>query len=98
MPTILAISGSPSATSRTARLVDLLAGRLTGAGHTVRARSIRDLPPAALVGTDPTRPAIVAVADALAAADGVLVATPVYRSSYRGALKALVPRALPIAA
>jgi FMN reductase len=46
MPTILAISGSPSATSRTERLVDLLAVRLADAGHEVRALSIRDLPPA----------------------------------------------------
>jgi FMN reductase len=90
MPTILAISGSPSATSRTERLVDLLAGRLADAGHEVRALSIRDLPPAALVGADPAHPAIVAVADALAVADGVLVATPVYKASYSGALKALL--------
>lgn len=90
MPTILAISGSPSATSRTARLVDLLAGRLADAGHEVDALSVRDLPPEALLGEDPAHPAIVAVAQALTAADGVLVATPVYKASYSGALKALL--------
>ncbi|MGW4460969.1 NADPH-dependent FMN reductase [Micromonospora sp. NBC_01796] len=90
MPTILAISGSPSATSRTERLVELLAGRLAGGGHQVRALSIRDVPPDALLGADPAHPAIVAVADALAAADGLLVATPVYKASYSGALKALL--------
>ncbi|RKR93189.1 SsuE family FMN reductase [Micromonospora pisi] len=90
MSTILAISGSPSATSRTARLVDLLAVRLADAGHQVHALSVRDLPPAALLGADPAHPAIEAVAEELANADGLLVATPVYKASYSGALKSLL--------
>lgn len=90
MPTLLAISGSPSGTSRTAKVLHLVIRRLAAEGHPVRLVSVRDLPPAALLGADPDHPAIATVARSLAAADGVIIATPVYKAAYSGALKALL--------
>ncbi|MBB5868225.1 FMN reductase [Allocatelliglobosispora scoriae] len=86
MPTILAISGSPSATSKTARVVRHVAGALP---WEVRELAVRDLPADVLLGADPGHPAILSVASAIADADGVIVATPVYKAAYSGVLKAL---------
>ncbi|MFS8479963.1 MAG: NADPH-dependent FMN reductase [Micromonosporaceae bacterium] len=90
MSTILAISGSPSGTSRTAKVLNLVTRRLAADGHRAHLLSVRDLPPQALLGADPDHPAIAAVARCLAAADGVVIATPVYKAAYSGALKALL--------
>ncbi|GIG58956.1 hypothetical protein Lfu02_33280 [Longispora fulva] len=91
MPGILAISGSPSPTSRTARVLDHLAARLTAAGeHEVTTIGVRDLPAEALIGADAQHPAVAAVAEAIAAADGIIIATPVYKAAYSGVLKALL--------
>ncbi|WP_026425289.1 NADPH-dependent FMN reductase [Actinokineospora inagensis] len=90
MSTIVVLSGSPSATSRTAALAELLAARLRTDGHTARLIRVRDLPPVALLHADVTDPAIVEVAAAIEAADGVVVASPVYKSAYTGVLKALL--------
>lgn len=90
MSRILAISGSPSGTSRTAKVLNLVIRRLAGDGHRVEPLSVRDLPPEALLGADPRHPAITGVAASLAAADGVVVATPVYKAAYSGVLKALL--------
>ncbi|WP_326552347.1 NADPH-dependent FMN reductase [Micromonospora sp. NBC_01813] len=90
MSTILAISGSPSATSRTAAVLDLVSATLLDAGHQVRLLSVRDLPPEALLGADPTHPAIRTAATEVAAADAVVVATPVYKAAYSGVLKSLL--------
>ncbi|MFJ6676819.1 NADPH-dependent FMN reductase [Actinosynnema sp. NPDC091369] len=90
MPSILVLSGSPSPTSRTAALAEHLAERLRGDGHAVRVVRVRDLPAEALLGADATDPAIAEVVATLADADGVLVASPVYKAAYSGVLKALL--------
>lgn len=90
MSSILVLSGSPSATSRTAALTDHLADRLRDDGHAVRTVRVRDLPPAALLAADSQDPAIADVVDALLAADGVVVASPVYKAAYSGLLKTLL--------
>lgn len=90
MATVLSISGSPSATSRTARLLRHLDARLEAQGHDVIALDVRTLPAEALLGADFAHPAIVEVTELLARADGVVVATPVYKAAYSGLLKALL--------
>jgi FMN reductase len=90
MSSILVLSGSPSATSRTAALTDHLADRLRGHGHVVRTVRVRDLPPAALLSADTDDPSIAEVVDALASADGLVVASPVYKAAYSGLLKTLL--------
>ncbi|MEU1054617.1 NADPH-dependent FMN reductase [Streptomyces sp. NPDC005876] len=90
MATVLSVSGSPSASSRTDRLLRHLDRRLTAQGHQVIPLDIRTVPAEALLGADFRHPAIVAATELFARADGVVVATPVYKASYSGVLKALL--------
>ena len=87
MSSILALSGSPSATSRTATLTEHLAARLASQGHTTRVLRVRDLPAQALISADPTDPIVAKAVASLADADGVVVASPVYKAAYSGVLK-----------
>lgn len=90
MSEILALSGSPSPTSRTEAVLDLLATRLSEQGNQVTLRPVRELPATALLGGDPNHPDIASLARAIAAADGVIVASPVYKAAYTGLLKSLL--------
>ncbi|WP_326595579.1 NADPH-dependent FMN reductase [Streptomyces sp. NBC_01803] len=90
MAVVLSISGSPSPTSRTARLLRHLDGQLALRGHDIVPLDVRALPAEALTGADPGHPAIVEVAGLLARADGVVIGTPVYKAAYSGLLKSLL--------
>jgi FMN reductase len=90
MATILTVTGSPSAVSRTQGAVRHVEARLRDAGHTVDSVSVRELPAAPLLAGDTAEPGIRAVVDAIAAADALVVATPVYKAAYTGLLKALL--------
>lgn len=87
MPSILVLAGSPSTGSRTVALTETLGARLREQGHAVRVVPIRELPADALLGADTTVPAIADVLAGVAAADGVVVASPVYKAAYSGVLK-----------
>ncbi|MEU6389193.1 NADPH-dependent FMN reductase [Streptomyces sp. NPDC046939] len=90
MATVLSVSGSPSPVSRTGRLLRHLDRQLAAQGHEVIPLDVRAVPAEALLGADPRHPAIVEVGELLARADGLVVATPVYKASYSGVLKALL--------
>jgi FMN reductase len=90
MSSVIVLSGSPSARSRTAALCDHIALRLQAAGHTVRAVRVRDLPAEALLTADAANPAIAEVLAAIDAADGLVAASPVYKAAYSGVLKTLL--------
>jgi FMN reductase len=90
MATVLSVSGSPSASSRTNRLLRHLDERLVAHGHHVVPLDVRTVPAEALLGADFRHPAIVEVTELFARADGVVVGTPVYKASYSGVLKALL--------
>jgi FMN reductase len=90
VPSIIAFAGSPSITSRTVALTEHLAERLRARGHDVRVVPVRSLPAAALLGADTAEPAIRDVLAGLARADGVVVASAVYKASYTGVLKVLL--------
>jgi len=90
MATILSVSGSPSATSRTARLLRHLDERLRQQGHDVVALDVRSLPADALLGADIRHPAIAEAAALFDRADGVVIGTPVYKAAYAGLLKSLL--------
>jgi len=90
MATILTVSASPSAVSKTAHTRRLIDDHLVGLGHTVHALDARELPPAALLSADTKHPAIAAAVELFERADGVVVATPVYKASYSGLLKTLL--------
>lgn len=90
MAPIVVLAGSPSATSKTAAVLDLIALRLVDRGHQVRTVVVRELPPGALLAGDTQDPAIAEVMNAIAEARGVVVASPVYKAAYTGLLKALL--------
>ena len=87
MSRILTVSGSPSVTSRSALLLEHVSHVLARSGHQVTHLSLRDLPAEALLHARFGDPAIVRAARQLEHADGVVVATPVYKAAYSGLLK-----------
>ena len=90
MATVLSVSGSPSAPSRTARLLRHLDRRLAAQGHEVIPLDVRTIPAEALLGADVRHPAITEAAGLFDRADGIVIATPVYKAAYSGLLKSLL--------
>ena len=87
MASVLVLTGSPSRVSKTAALARHLADDLVLEGHDVRVVDLRTLPAAPLLAADTSDPAIRAVVEAVISADGVVVATPIYKAAYSGLLK-----------
>jgi FMN reductase len=90
MATVLSVSGSPSASSRTNRLLRHLDAQLTAQGHHVVPLDVRTIPAEALLGADFRHPAIVEATELFDRADGIVIGTPVYKAAYSGVLKALL--------
>ncbi|WP_426191936.1 NADPH-dependent FMN reductase [Massilia sp. DWR3-1-1] len=84
---VLLISGSPSPTSSGARLLYHIGERLASHGHHCSRLLVRDLPAEALLHANFSDPAIVRALAQVAAADAVVIATPVYKAAYSGILK-----------
>lgn len=87
MATIATISSSPSDTSRTDAVLSYVTKRLLSHGHRVTPIVLRDLPAAPLLRGQADDPSIARAVDVLAAADAVVVTTPVYKAAYSGLLK-----------
>ena len=87
---VLLVAGSPSAPSRSSALLEAVGTRLALRGVRVERLAVRDLPAQALLAADASHPALQRAADQLAAARAVVVATPVYKAAYSGALKAFL--------
>src|SRR4051812_39166362 len=87
MPTVLTIAGSPSPSSRTAKLTNLVDDWLREGGLTVDRLNVRDLPAEALMHANVSDAAINDAALRLERADGVVIATPIYKAAYSGILK-----------
>ncbi len=90
MPSILMISGGPSPTSPTGVVVSHVDGLLGAAGYAVRTLHVRQLPTLPLLNEDLRDPEIGDAVAAVLRADGIVVASPVYRAAYSGPVKALV--------
>ncbi|SEG81866.1 FMN reductase [Actinacidiphila yanglinensis] len=90
MATILSVSGSPSATSRTSRLLRHLDRELAAQHHRVVPLDVRTLDPGALLGADVSHPHIARATELFAEADAVVIGTPVYKAAYSGLLKSLL--------
>lgn len=87
MTRVLAIAGSPTHPSRTYGLLSLAVQRLQQQGITVEIISVRDLPAEDLVFGRYDSPALEPIKASLASADGIILATPIYKASYTGLLK-----------
>jgi len=87
MANITCIVGSPSFPSRTAFVASYVATHLTNTGHAVETIAVRDLPAEDLLRARADAPAIASAVAAVARADGIIVATPIYKASFAGMLK-----------
>ena len=85
MSSIVALAGSPSTESRTVALLRHIATELDD--HDVQVIAVRALPADALLGADTTDPAISEAVKQVTDADGLIVASPVYKAAYSGVLK-----------
>lgn len=90
MPHILILNGSPSAESRTGRLLDHFAEQLSLDGWSVNQIALRTLPAQALLSADFDALPLVSARLAVEEADAIVVATPVYKGAYTGLLKAFI--------
>lgn len=84
---VLLIAASPTQPSRSAALLDAAGQRLQARGARVERLQLRDLDPRALLLADTKHPDIAAAVAQVAAAQVVVVATPVYKAAYSGLLK-----------
>ncbi|HEU4323930.1 MAG TPA: NADPH-dependent FMN reductase [Roseiflexaceae bacterium] len=87
MAAILTIGGSPSAVSRSSAVLEYARAQIGRAGLEAEGLSVRDLPPEDLIFARFGSPAIQEAQARVAAAQGVIVATPVYKAAYSGVLK-----------
>ncbi|UTY59070.1 NADPH-dependent FMN reductase [Massilia sp. erpn] len=87
---ILLLAGSPAIPSNSSRLLLHIGDQLAARGHRHSRLHIRDLPPRALLHGDSEEATIRRALAAVAAADALVIATPVYKAAYSGALKAFL--------
>lgn len=94
---VLIISGSPSAGSRTRLVLDQLAERLDSHGLASETLSVAALPAQRLLSADANDAEIDAAIGALLRADVLIVGTPIYKASFSGLLKAFLDLLSPAA-
>lgn len=88
--TILLLAGSPSAPSRSTRMLQHIGDKLAALGHPLAGINVRDLPAEALLHADFSHPEIKTALAQVEHADAVVIATPVYKAAYSGILKAFL--------
>lgn len=90
MSFVVTLSGSPHPKARSTHLVEYVVRRLRAQGHQVVSYQPADFAPAALVNADFKNERVRQLQEDVARADGLIVATPVYKAAYSGALKLLL--------
>jgi FMN reductase len=88
--TILLLAGSPSLSSRSTHLLQHAGEKLALLGHACSRLHVLDMPPQALLHAEFNNADIKLAKAQLAAADAVVIATPVYKAAYSGVLKAFL--------
>ncbi len=87
---ILLLGGSPQIPSSSSRLLLHIGDKLALHGHRSSKLHVRDLPARALLHADLADVTLARAIAAVAEADAVIIATPVYKASYTGILKAFL--------
>ncbi|HYQ38660.1 MAG TPA: NADPH-dependent FMN reductase [Pseudomonas sp.] len=87
---VVSLSGSPSLQSRSAGLLEWSRRWLSARGVEVVSFGVRDFAAEDLLHGRFDSPQVIELAERVRAADGLLVATPVYKAAYSGALKTLL--------
>jgi FMN reductase len=90
MANILAIAGNPTSPSRTRALVEYTNQLLQQQGFSTETIAVRDFSAEALIYGQYNSPYLEPIKAKLEQADGVIVATPIYKASYTGVLKAFL--------
>lgn len=88
MRKVLIASGSPSKTSKTAALADAVAHEIRLDGIETEHLRVGELDPQALLSADFSHPSLIEFAAKVKNAHGIIVATPIYKASFSGLLKA----------
>jgi FMN reductase len=84
------VAGSPSPTSRSSYVAQLIASQLRREGFATVSFSLRDFDPADVLFARVDAPGVQAFVDAAKGAAGIVLSSPVYKASYAGGLKAIV--------
>ena len=87
---VITLAGSPRFPSRSTALLTLCQHALEQRNIEVIPWNIHNFRPEDLIGARFDSPALLALKEDLAAADGLIVATPIYKASFSGALKTLL--------
>ncbi len=87
---VITLAGSPRFPSRSTALLALSQQRLESRGVEFIPWNIQNFVPEDLINARFDAPALLAFKEDLASADGLIVATPVYKASFTGALKTLL--------
>lgn len=85
---VVAISGSPSPTSRTSSLANHALSKLSSADIAIENIRLSSLNPDALLRGMYDDPGICALTAKISAAHGIIVATPIFKAAYSGLMKA----------
>ncbi len=84
----VAISGSPSLSSKSARLADYALGLVARDGVETEHILVRSLDAVALMSGDVGEPSVATLIEKVGRAHGVVLATPIFKAAYSGLLKA----------
>lgn len=87
---IVAISASPSRSSKTAMFVDYVLAELGDCVADSRHIKVRDIEPAALLSGNYKDEGLRSAVESVDNADAVIIATPIFKASYSGLLKSFL--------
>ncbi|MGN8771729.1 NADPH-dependent FMN reductase [Paenibacillus barengoltzii] len=90
MSKIVILAGSPTLGSRLFGLTDYVQDKLKEAGHSISWFSAAELPAEDLLRANFNSEVVKELNAAVEAADAVIIASPVYKASYSGALKTIL--------
>jgi FMN reductase len=85
---VLAISGSHSISSKTVALVEAVLREISSADIVSEHIAVREIDPVALLSADSSSNSLTSLLRKVDAAHGVIIATPIYKASFSGLLKA----------
>lgn len=88
--TLVLISGSPSASSRSQRVLEAVGVQLEASHIETRLYTLGNFDPASLLNGDTTNANLRRYIEDVSASDGIVVATPVYKGTFAGTLKVLL--------
>ena len=84
---VILLGDSPSPHSSCSRLLQHIGEKLVGHGWRTTRLEVRELPGPALLRMDANEPELARALALVAAADALVVATPIYKAAYTGMLK-----------